>query len=222
MKLAFRQMCLVVFGLALPALAQPASAGLVTQTDNYSSPLASFSAPLTFTKFNTQLGTLTGISITLNLTGTVTSQVHSTSSQAQTFTGASSTSTVTATGPDLTVISASLLTTPATGTIGANSTMTIGTDGGTVGSSSTLASYNFSPYESIGAGNFVINAVGHMTNGGSTNSSNVSIFGNSTVGGSLTLSYTYTPAVPAPASLGMVILGLGCLAGGCWIRCKHP
>jgi PEP-CTERM motif len=222
MKFAFRQTSLVVFILALPAFAEPASAGLITQTENYPSALASFSVPLSFTKFNTQLGTLTGVSVALSMHGTVTSQVLSTSSQSQTFTSASTTSTVSIAAPASVVISASLLTTPVAGTISANATMTIGTDSGTVGSSSSLGSFEFAPYESSGAGSYVINAVAANTNSGSTNSARVAIAGFSTVGGSLVITYTYLAAVPEPASLGMVVLGLGFVAAIRRIRRELP
>jgi len=213
MRSAFRKLPLMVLGLALMAIAQPASAGFMTQTLNYSGGEPPFVDNLTFQKFNTSLGTLTAVTIELTEAGTVTSEVVNfsgviTPPVTASWVGATTSATVTATGPDNTVSSDTLTTTPFSGT----STGFSVTDGPplTASVSATTNATNLALYEGSGTGTYTVTAsASALSSSGTSASPFITFGGTANIDGSVTIDYYYTAAVPEPASLGMVVLGLG-------------
>jgi hypothetical protein len=222
MKFAFRKLPLMALGLAVMAVAQPASAGIIVQTDTYAMQATPFSDALTFNSFNASLGTLTGVTIQLNETGTVTTFVANFGTAAN-YSNVIGTGTVSVTGPNATMVTTSFSSSPYAGNIGAGTffsptTIVLGTTSGSASTTSSVASSSFSFFESPPSTlTYVINAVGSTSaSGTSTMGSGPVLYGaNATVGGSVVITYTFTAAVPEPASLGMVVLGLG---GICAVR----
>ena len=171
---------------------------------------------VTINKFDTALGTLTGITVYLdvNLTGQV--QVINYTSNPQNFTNAYSTGPFSFTGPGGTIIGAA---TSDSGLISGTASpppFTITTVSG------TPAPYHWAP--TIDGGSFglyeggvadlatFIAAAGPYTSGGSGTPGAVGFSGSSLIDGTLKIHYDYT-AVPIPAALWLLGSGLVGLVG---------
>lgn len=193
-------------------------AGLITQVASYPATNSPFSAPLTFNKFDTSLGTLNAVTLILNENGTVTSQVYNFGA-ASSYVNASESGTVTVVGPDSSTISTSLSTTASSGSISAGSftNVTQVTAGTVTGSAATstnnVALANFGAYEGTAGTTFTVDAVASLSTTGTSPSGTVAFGGTANVGGSLEIVYSFTApstsAIPEPASFAMVVLGLG-------------
>jgi PEP-CTERM motif len=217
MKFAFHKLSILTLGLAALAFAQPASAGLVTDTQTLligseASPLSTLSTPstvtLNFNQFDTTLGTLMSVTISLSDSSTVVSQAQNGTSSQGNFTNFENTGTLTVTGPDSTTTSTSLSTTPGSGMVSPGSTITVATAVSNFLSSGPTAVTTLTAYEGVGAGTF--NVIAGASNSFSGSGGGI-VFsgGNTSVYGSVTITYTYSSAVPEPASMAMVAIGLG-------------
>jgi len=210
MKFAFRKLPLMALGLALMAIAQPASAGY-SESMMYPGGAPGFTDILSFAKYDPALAggqTLIGVQITVTETGTVFASAFNSSGTTQTVSNVTATENVTVTGPDATTTSASITSDPWSAMIGPGFTQGPTTNG--FGSSTTSAA-NISDYEGGGPASITISTVGSsLTYGGSASGQGtVFIGGSSSVSGLVTITFITAPAVPEPASLGMVVLGLG-------------
>ncbi len=168
-----------------------------------------------FLKFNSALGTLTGVTISSNLTGTATLRVVNQDTVAENFTDGLATFNMT--------LSSSL---------GGSSTQqaSSGTVDGTVAGSTTsffsgnavntgisLSNLNLADY--IGNGTSTFTATGRVSAGsysGTADSSLISFGGSSLLSANAIVTYTYTEAPPAPPAAvpePLTILGAATAAG---------
>ena len=208
---------LAVAALAMIAPIGSARAATVTDMTTFGSSTNPLTVPftlnLTLHQFDTTLGTLTSVQFILSQTATLTASVGN-------FSGAT-TNYSSVTGISIVTVSGAGLSTAATSSIGpyagADSTLgafvQVGTGTSTSGSSAFVNSANLASYEGTGSGTYSVEADAMLGAGGSANRSGVAYMATATNYGTLEVIYTYAPAaVPEPASLGMLGLGLGGLA----------
>jgi hypothetical protein len=217
MRFAFRKLPLLVLGLAVMASAQSASAGYYSETVNYTGGVPPFTDTLSFAKFNTAYGTLTGVTIELVESATIQSTVVNLgpiltpSTPSNSWANAQTSATVSVLGPDGSTTSTMLASTPFSGTSSVLVNMGPVFNGNT---SNTTSAATLSDYEGSGTGTFTVMASGSaLHSSGDSTSPYISFGGTATVTGSVVITFTYNgsgpPSVPEPASLGMVVLGLG-------------
>lgn len=199
-----------------------AEAATVTQTYTFNPAPEDvpYTWDFTFNSFDESLGTLTGVSVLENLNVTAAVNVLNLSSTSQSFTNATASVPVTLTGPDPSFT----LSTTAT-TAGINGTANPGPysnttfPGATGSTQASISDTNLSDYES---GTVVAQdwsaVAGYGSFSGSGPNGIVFFSGTASAGGSITLTYTYTPAttssVPEPTTIfgSIVALGLGVAA----------
>jgi hypothetical protein len=215
MKFAVRKIPIMLFGVAILAFTQPASAGMsYSETVSFAASIPPFSTNLSFTKFNSSLGTLTSVGITVNEAATIQSYVVNTTAiggpaQNLSWTNVYTTAALTATGPDGASITTDAMSTPWSSS--SSALITYGPSTNATGSGSTTTT-DVAAYEGPGMGSFNVTAsASSVTTTGSTGAEGLLAFGGTaTVGGNVVITFNYIPAaVPEPASLGMVALGLG-------------
>lgn len=198
------------------------TAAILASTAAFASSMESFShitpsAPVPFTdnfllsSFNTALGTLTGVTISLTASGIAEVDIVNLTGSMQSFTNATASVPATATGPDGSNTSSTLTAGPISGTVGAG--MGPYMFPGLPGSSSSSISVpmsGFSFYETIGGAPVSFSAgFGTGTYSG-TSVPGVFFGGSANIGGTTTVTYTYTPlGVPEPAPLALLGLSLG-------------
>jgi len=197
-----------------------AEAATVTQTYTFNPAPEDvpYTWDFTFNSFDESLGTLTGVSVLENLNVTAAVNVYNSSSTSQSFTNATASVPVTLTGPDPSfTLSTTGITTGISGTANPSGVTTFpGATGSTQGS---ISDTNLSDYES---GTVVAQdwsaVAGSGTFSGTGPNGTVFFSGTASAGGSITLTYTYTPAttssVPEPTTIfgSIVALGLGVAA----------
>jgi len=201
-------------GVALFLSATPTFAVIETIPIAFGS--SAYPEMLSLPEFNTSLGNLTDISISLMTTATLQSDIINLG-PATTFTGAIATGTMTLSGLTGASLSTSLATVPFDGAVGAG---TIASPVVVQGAAATLtgfasahiASADFAAYEYPGVGspampfdaNFLAGAAGTGPSG--------LFFGDlASADGFVEVSYTYTPAsVPESATVWAGLCALGC------------
>jgi hypothetical protein len=205
----------VVLGAGLMgfAWAAPARAAMIS----YSHTTPSQSVPLTDTfllnGFDPSLGTLTGVTLELDTNATAEVDVVNLSPDPGAFTNATASIPVTITGPASTSVTDTLMAGPISGTTTNNPGVTPCPGLPALDSNSTsVPSIDWSLYIGVGP---IVPVTASSTTGtysGSTASPNV-LFGGSAVAGAVTtVTYTYTPTVPEPASIGLIALAFPLLA----------
>jgi hypothetical protein len=162
-------------------------------------------------KFDTNLGTLTGVTFTVtnNVSGYIS--IYNSDSASHMFTDASAATTVTATGPGSTMAVTTSSVTLASGTAVAGiNNYTPATMSSTTSPTTVVPMSDWGLYS--GPGNFDATfsfAASPATYGGTeTNGSGDLYFGGKIqAGGSITVTYTFL-AVPEPASMGLLGIGM--------------
>ena len=194
-----------------------ASATTITTSASYgvggTPQLTDWSQVLTVNPFNTALGTLTGVSITLDSSGAFSGAVKNTSATPQNFkvtedvnlSGSSSNAGISAIIGTLTQ---DLVVTQTYTALGSGTSAAFGPFGPT--STASATSTNFAAFESGPISTTITTATGTTVIGGGGNITNNI---NTKAGATLTVVYTYTPAVvpppvPEPASLMLVLAGM--------------
>ena len=181
------------------------STGAVPFTDNF-----------TLQEFDTTLGTLTGITITLSDTATAEVDVFNSTSTAQGFTNATASIPLNLTGPASVSVNTTAVAGPIAGTANPGVNAFPGIPG--TGSGSTnVASANFGSYEGVGTTFASFSVASSTGNFSGTSVPGVFFGGSATVGAVTTITYTYTPSTGTPepstmALLGSSLLGVGFIA----------
>jgi hypothetical protein len=201
---------------ALIVGAQPVLAGVISQSSSFgpfdfSNPV---STNLSFNPFNTSLGTLTNVTATVTLDGTITLKASTT--HGVTYSSAQATAAAEVSGPDGLSPEAFLEAGPVSGHAGSGS-VTLASDTGPVTNTADALASDFSLYE---AGSVTLHFTGFEIAVGSYQPVVDPIVGG-TVSGSVELDYTYSPPVQPPPSalpeppsvtlIGVALAGLGFL-----------
>jgi PEP-CTERM motif len=187
-----------------------AHAAVLTQTEAFGSVVAMPDDHFFLQPFDTSLGTLTGVTITLTLTGTISLE-PSNLGTFFTYKNASAAASAQLFGPDL-IGTQTLLTTPTVaGTFAPGDPPVLASDSGPVSSTVDVPSSDFSSFETLASVTISVGGAAYWA--AQTNPlATLSAVGD--VPGSLTLVYTYAPVgapVPEPSTALLVTAGLGAL-----------
>jgi hypothetical protein len=179
-----------------------------------------FTDTFTLPKFDTSLGTLTGVTLTLAIHGTAEVDVTNPSqSVAMPFSDATATLPVTGTGPDGSFIPLSLSAGPLSGTAPPGATTGFPGTATDMSNSISIAPANFSFYEGLGSLSASFSTAADNGTFSGSAASGVSFTGSATVGGQLTVTYSFTAATPEPSSI--VLAGLGVVGLACAVRSRR-
>jgi len=187
---------------------------ITSQTQAFTGGSGAFNNPLTFTRFDTSLGTLTAVTISMTAEGYGILILNNPNGTARDFTGASASVPVQFVGPDGLQISTTLTAGPFTGSVDGKSSTSIKGPTWNDTVSHNVQNGNWGLYSGLGAGSFDLTAhgdVGTYTYSG-TADGHASFSGSETVSGNVTITYTFN-AVP-DGGLTAMLLGMGMLALG--------
>lgn len=194
------------------AVGGAASAATVSFTHTIAATPVPFTSNFTLSSFNTALGTLTGVEIVVDDTSVATVDIFNLNSTTESFTDASATVPLTVTGPDGSMITNSVTAGPISGVAGVGLSTFTGLSASNVVSLS-IAPAAFSSYESATPQNLSFTAsAGDGTYTG-TGGFGVLFGGSAVAGGTVEVNYTYSTAVPEPASWALMIVGFGMMGG---------
>jgi hypothetical protein len=203
------------FGIASVCLA---SAATLTETFTHVTPTSTtpFTDSFTLAGFNTALGTLDSIQISISTTATAEVDVFNITGGPLPFTNATASVPVTVKGPDATTTSVTLVAGPIAGIANPGANMFPGIPGS--GSSSIFVPVaDFATYENPGGTpvSFMVSSVGG-TYSGSGAAGQLFFGGLAVAGGTTTVVYTYdtvvTTTTPEPTTMalfGSAFVGLG-------------
>jgi len=171
-------------------------------------------------QFDSTTGILTGVTFQIvSAGGTVLpEQINVNSTSSYTFTNSIATISFTYTGPDSTAVEVDATSSACSGTAPAGETNSSCAVTNFSGLSSGLVSVpaaDLSEYEGIGAGTVIISASGQLLsasgNGGPGSAGQLFFGGTGTIGGTLEVTYTYTPEPASMALLGGGLIALASL-----------
>jgi hypothetical protein len=211
--------CLLILTLGLfPA---SASASLV---DQYAYTIFTTGVPFTqvfeVAKFDPNLGTLVGITMTLETSGSATVNVLNITLQNQAFSNAWARLPLMVTGPDGSLVEVVTEAGPASGTIsaapfaGGMTTISLPGPPRTGSSSASVPAANFASYIGSGGSTMSFTAAATGDYSGTSDSGALWFSGSGQVGGTFTIAYEYIRAeVPEPVSMalfgsGLLVMGL--------------
>jgi hypothetical protein len=203
---------LALLGVGL-VIGKTASADSITQTFTIPTQTVPFSNPFTFNLFDSTLGTLNSVNIFLGTSATASVNVFNTDpgGAPQSFTNATATIPITATGPAGITVTDTLVAGPFSGTTNSGF-LSEKVFPGVTGSTSNnvnVPSLDFGSYEGVGGGTSSLTAASSAgTYGGS--GTNVAFSGSATASGDVVVTYVYTPfsaATPEPGTWGLLVAG---------------
>ena len=187
-----------------------AHAAVLTQTETFSSVVAMPDDHFFLQPFDTSLGTLTGVAITVTLTGTISLE-SSTLRTSFTYNNASAAAVAQMNGPDLLEMQTLLTTPTVSGAFAPGDPPVLASASGPVSNTLDVPSSDFSSFETLAS--VTISLDGFAWWAAQTDPlADLSAVGD--VPGSLTLVYTYSPVgapVPEPSTALLVTAGLGVL-----------
>jgi PEP-CTERM motif-containing protein len=187
-----------------------AHAAVLTQTETFSSVVAMPDDHFFLQPFDTSLGTLTGVAITVTLTGTISLE-SSTLRTSFTYNNASAAAVAQMNGPDLLEMQTLLTTPTVSGAFAPGDPPVLASASGPVSNTLDVPSSDFSSFETLAS--VTISLDGFAWWAAQTDPlADLSAVGD--VPGSLTLVYTYSPVgapVPEPSTALLVTAGLGAL-----------
>jgi hypothetical protein len=185
-----------------------AHAAVLTQTEAFGSVVAMPDDHFFLEPFDTSLGTLTGVTITLTLTGTISLEPENLRTSF-TYNHASAEANATLFGPDFIEMEAFLTTPTVTGTFAPGDPPVLASASGPVTDTLNVPSSDFSSFETLASVTIVVDGSAFWA-AQTDPLATLSAVGD--VPGSLTLVYTYAPApVPEPSTALLVTAGLGAL-----------
>lgn len=193
----------LVFLLGAASTAWAASETFTTGVSNNN---VGFTESLSLEGFNTNLGTLTAVELNLDLNTSSAVEIFDPSAMSESFSNASTESTVNLSGPDdLTLISQSFGAIVATGTAKPGLTTepaTLGTYDISV-TPTNLAAYEVNGIQNL---NFTISDP-NETLGGTSPQNDLFFSGRDNLNGTVDIQYVYS--VPEPSTWAMMLIGLG-------------
>jgi hypothetical protein len=202
--------------IAAFTVASSAFAGTISYTHTTADASAPFTDSFSLQKFDTTLGTLDSIIITLSYSTTGEVDVFNSTSQARLFTAGTSTVPLTLSGPAALTIATNAVAGPISGSAAPGFNSFTGITGS--GSPSVnVASSDFSFFEGSGVTFASFSLVGGNGSFSGTAIPGVFFSGSAVAGGNTTITYNYsTPSTtPEPATMtlfGSALLGIGFFA----------
>ena len=187
-----------------------AHAAVLTQTETFSSVVAMPDDHFFLQPFDTSLGTLTGVAITVTLTGTISLE-SSTLRTSFTYNNASAAAVAQMNGPDLLEMQTLLTTPTVSGTFAPGDPPVLASASGPVSNTLDVPSSDFSSFETLASVTILLDGFAWWA-ARTDPLADLSAVGD--VPGSLTLVYTYSPVgapVPEPSTALLVTAGLGAL-----------
>jgi hypothetical protein len=198
----------VVAALALSAASH---AQVIVQTFTVPQQAVSFNQNITFNKFDTSLGVLNSVTLSLNTSVTAEIDVFNLSGKAQTFSNATASVPVKITGPDGTNFTVTSVAGPISGSVSSLVGITPFIGNATATGNTTVAPANFGNYSGWGGGNLTVTFAGLGGTYSGKAPSYVFFGGSANAGGTLTLTYNYTKIQPIPEPGAATFLAAGVL-----------
>lgn len=197
-------------------------AASVSYTSSTYSGVTPYNTNLDVLKFDTSLGTLTGITITVSAEATASLDIFNNTNNAMSFTNASSSSdvTVSTTAGSATSVTVTAATTGVSDTAQPGMNSFPGPSSGVVNSAPAIISpADFSLYEGNGSNTIALNVDASAGHYSGTGASGLFFGGSTTVASNVTITYEYRPvAVPEPTTGAMFGIGVVLAVGLGWGR----
>ena len=167
-----------------------------------------FSQGFTFNKFNSAIGGLT--SVTLSLNGSLLSNIDIFNANGvnTAYSGVDSGIHEAVTGPGGQSESFALLTTPALSGTAAPGTTVLSNISGSKSGIDTVPFVDFSFYSAIGGGTGTLTAAGNTLSFNGNATPGLTFGGSGTAGEIITLTYNFTPTIPEPGAATFLVAGM--------------
>ena len=202
----------LLFSAALALTSVAMNAAVISHTYNYGPGAAPFNYNFNLDLFDSNLGTLTGVKLTLNASSVAQIDIFNGTSTNQNFTNAQSSIPVTVTGPASTSVNFNLVAILASGVVVPNLNSFAGIPGNN-SQFTDVNSVNFGAYQAAGGGTAVNGIVVSASSGSFSGTANPGVFfgGSATANGSVVVEYSYDvppSEVPEPGTYAMLGSGL--------------